>query len=79
MHLYLLQVSPLTVISAAYWNVPFDLTPSFTGRDEIYKYMKDECLKRIPRAGNRIFVLFGIAGSGKTSLCLKFVWECRCR
>ena len=54
----------------------------FTGRkealDQLSEYF-DEATASVARATQKVFVLFGMGGSGKTQIALKFVNECRTR
>ena len=59
--------------------MPFDPSPAFTGRQETYERMKGKSLSQRSTVGSRVFVLFGLAGSGKTTLCVKLAWELRTR
>ena len=54
----------------------------FTGRKEALDQLSEyfnEATASVARATQRVFVLFGMGGSGKTQIALKFVNECRTR
>ena len=54
----------------------------FTGRKEALKKLSeyfDESTASVACATQRVFVLFGMGGGGKTQIALKFVNECRAR
>lgn len=59
------------------WTVPFSPPPVYVGRSGIYNHLKESCFNDSDPGtpGSRVFVLYGLAGSGKTSLCVKFAWE----
>ena len=53
--------------------VPFHPIAEYTGRVEVGARLKELCLpSRTAEESNKIFVLWGIGGSGKTQTCLKF-------
>ncbi len=61
-----------------HYGVPHNLTAIFTGRDDIVQKICEGCLppdteKRLIK--QKIFVLYGMGGSGKTQACLKFAQE----
>jgi len=53
--------------------------PNFTGRNEIRHRLYDTLLKdrHMRKQSQDIFVLYGLGGSGKTQVCLKFAHERR--
>ena len=54
----------------------------FTGRKEALTRLSeyfDEATASVACATQRVFVLFGMGGSGKTQIALKFANECRTR
>jgi len=63
-----------------YYEVPRNPTAVFTERDRLYKPFQEACLSLknpdIPPQQTRL-VLYGLGGSGKTQLCLKFAEEFR--
>jgi hypothetical protein len=55
-----------------YYLVPDALSSLFTGRAELGKLLKDCLFLPSQAKQHRIFVLYGLGGSGKTQLCLNF-------
>ncbi|KAL9098250.1 MAG: hypothetical protein Q9163_006061, partial [Psora crenata] len=56
-----------------YFEVPYLLSPMFTGRDKELQYLTESFGGPWAYGGfQRRFVLFGLGGSGKTQLCLKY-------
>jgi hypothetical protein len=63
-----------------YYEIPRNPSSAFTERNDVYMGLQEACL---PSNGpdsppqQRRFVLYGLGGSGKTQLCLKFAEEHR--
>ena len=63
-----------------YFEVPFNLSSTFIGRGDICEELRITCLpseKVSPHKSQRRFVLFGLGGSGKTQVALKFASDHR--
>jgi hypothetical protein len=63
-----------------YYEVPRSASALFTGRQDIYQRIKKVCLPAGPTTAQlqqKRYVLYGLGGSGKTQLCLKFAEEHR--
>lgn len=63
-----------------YYEVPYNVSSVFTGRDNILQRLHDTCIPSQEQALNRQqkrYVLYGLGGSGKTQICLKFAEESR--
>lgn len=63
-----------------YYEIPRNPSSAFTQRDEVYTRLREACLPSDDPAlqtQQRRFVLYGLGGSGKTQLCLKFAEEYR--
>src|ERR1700734_3291429 len=63
-----------------YYEIPRNPSSTFTERHDVYTRLQETCLPSDdpgfpPR--QRRFVLYGLGGSGKTQLCLKFAEEYR--
>ncbi|KAI9790079.1 MAG: hypothetical protein M1816_005549 [Peltula sp. TS41687] len=58
-----------------YFEVPNLLSPVFTGRDEDLQRLAVSLAARKPseEQDQRRYVLFGLGGSGKTQICLKYI------
>ena len=62
-----------------YYVVPGTVNLYFTGRNDIRQQLSD-CLAacgNVPSKPRPVFVLYGLGGSGKTQICLKFVEDHR--
>jgi Cdc6-like AAA superfamily ATPase len=58
-----------------HWNVPHSSSPMFTGREEILQQMEQALFPETnveAAESRRAFVLYGLGGSGKTQICLRF-------
>ncbi|KAK5215128.1 hypothetical protein LTR96_011450 [Exophiala xenobiotica] len=68
-----------SVSNNKYFELPHLLSPVFTGRDEDLKCLTTSfaARPRLPRQHQGRFVLFGLGGSGKTQICLKYVQDQR--
>lgn len=68
------------VLRNKHFELPFDVSPYFIGRDDICRELRDNCLPSedlsAPNPQKR-FVLYGLGGSGKTQLALKFASDHR--
>jgi hypothetical protein len=63
-----------------HYCVPYNLSGIFTGRDDIIRKLREGCLPSETEdrlAKQKRFVLYGLGGSGKTQVCLKFAQDCR--
>ena len=62
-----------------HFELPFDVSPCFTGRDDIGRELRDNCLpsKNLAPKLQKRFVLYGLGGSGKTQMALKFASDHR--
>lgn len=63
-----------------HYELPRHVSPNFTGRAEISEKLKEQCLParkhNAAKAQTRV-VLYGMGGSGKTQICLKFAQDYR--
>ncbi|KAJ9496115.1 hypothetical protein H2202_008361 [Exophiala xenobiotica] len=68
-----------SVSNNKYFELPHLLSPVFTGRNEVLECLTASFATRSPlqRQHQRRFVLFGLGGSGKTQICLKYVQDQR--
>lgn len=60
-----------------HYVVPHTANSNFTGRNDIRRQLKEILIGdgyEVQRAQQR-FVLYGLGGSGKTELCLKFAQD----
>jgi hypothetical protein len=66
-----------TLIVNEFFQVPTSLNPCFTGRNVIRSKMKDSLMaaKNTTEKVQKRFVLYGMGGSGKTQLALKFAHD----
>lgn len=58
-----------------HFELSFDVSPYFTGGDDVRRELRDYCLPSEDspaRNLQRRFVLYGLGGSGKTQMALKF-------
>ena len=75
--------APVVVIAKfrnKHYNVPHSVNLCFTGRHEVCEQLQKSCLpSKITtlQTVQKRFVLYGLAGSGKTQLCLKFAQDNR--
>ena len=63
-----------------YYELPFDVSPDFTGGNEVCRKLHENCLASehsAARVSQRIFTLYGLGGSGKTQMALKFASDHR--
>ena len=63
-----------------YYELPFDVSPHFTGGTEVCRKLRENCLPSghsSARVSQRIFTLYGLGGSGKTQMALKFASDQR--
>ena len=63
-----------------YYDVPHGVSPLFTGREELSQRLQDACFPVESHENvkqEKIFVVHGLGGSGKTQLCLKFAQDNR--
>ncbi|KAK5188831.1 hypothetical protein LTR47_011690 [Exophiala xenobiotica] len=68
-----------SVSNNKYFELPHLLSPVFTGRDKDLTCLTTSFATRPPlkRQHQRRFVLFGLGGSGKTQICLKYLQDQR--
>ncbi|KAF8538287.1 acyl transferase/acyl hydrolase/lysophospholipase [Trichophaea hybrida] len=55
-----------------HFTVPYCLSSAFTGREDILRLLERRFFAPQDELSRRIFVLYGLGGSGKTQICLKF-------
>ncbi|KAI9840817.1 MAG: hypothetical protein M1837_001290 [Sclerophora amabilis] len=61
-----------------HYMVPYSVTPIYSGREDIGKKLEETCLpSNSPNEFNKCYVLYGLGGSGKTQVCLKFAQDHR--
>ena len=63
-----------------YFELPFDVSPYFTGGNEVCRKLHDSCRPSghlTTRVSQTIFTLYGLGGSGKTQMALKFASDHR--
>jgi nucleoside phosphorylase len=63
-----------------HYLVPHNVSSMFTGRDDICQLLRERCLRSEKHGGMevlKVFVLYGLGGSGKTQVCLKFAHDHR--
>ena len=63
-----------------YFEVPRSVSSIFTGREDICRDLQERCLPSHPPSAQktqRRYVLYGLGGSGKTQICLKFAQDHR--
>lgn len=63
-----------------YFHVPHNVSNIFTGQGQLYVELRQKMLmpqKRDLEMQKRVFVLYGLGGSGKTQFCLKFIQDHR--
>ena len=61
-----------------HYNIPHNLSAIFTGRDDIIQNICEGCLPSDTRERpikQKRFVLYGLGGSGKTQICIKFAQD----
>jgi len=63
-----------------YYDVPYNVSSVFTGREDICHRLRECCLPSGPQSTQKEqkrFALFGGGGFGKTQVCLKFAQDQR--
>lgn len=58
-----------------YFEVPFNVSAYFTGGDDVLYELREKCLpleEVSAQKQQRRFILYGLGGSGKTQMALKF-------
>ena len=63
-----------------YYELPFDVSPDFTGGNEVCRKLRESCIPSghsTAPVSQRIFTLYGLGGSGKTQMALKFASDHR--
>src|SRR5271168_1931489 len=62
-----------------HYEIPRNPSPVFTGREEIRERLRASCLPSSSSDSlqQKRFVIYGLGGSGKTQLCLKFAEDHR--
>jgi hypothetical protein len=75
----LVKVHHISVSNNKHFEVPHLLSPVFTGRHEdLQRLTQSFEVGPLPQVGfQRRFVLFGLGGSSKTQICLKYIQEHR--
>lgn len=66
-------------ITNEFFKVSVVVNPQFTGRHDIREVLRENLIEN-RHAGAKVqqrFVLYGLGGSGKTQICLKFAQEYR--
>lgn len=74
------SVPPIPQFQNKYYEIPRNPSSVFTGREEICDQLKESCLPSSTldtQRRQKIFVIYGLGGSGKTQLCLKFAEDHR--
>lgn len=65
-----------------YFHVPHNASNIFTGQKDLSLEVQQKMLRAqqdVTRLGRKIFVMYGLGGSGKSQFCLKFIEEHRDR
>ncbi|RDL41952.1 Uncharacterized protein BP5553_01931 [Venustampulla echinocandica] len=60
-----------------HYLIPHNVSAVFTGRYDVCKMLQESCLSSGPFKMKRVFVLYGLGGSGKTQVSLKFAQDNR--
>ena len=61
-----------------HWMIPYNVVPIYTGRQDIEQKLEESLLpSKSPNEFNKCYVLYGMGGSGKTQICLKFAGDHR--
>ena len=63
-----------------HFELPFDVSPYFTGGHDVRHELNQKCLPledHPAQSPQKRFVLYGLGGSGKTQMALKFASENR--
>ena len=63
-----------------YFEIPHSASSIFTGREDICQDLQGRCLPSDPPGAQKMqkrYVLYGLGGSGKTQICLKFAQDHR--
>lgn len=71
---------PASRLCNKHFEVPRNPSSVFTGREEIGKRLRSRCLPSTTlnaQPQQKVFVLYGFSGSGKTQVCLKFAEDHR--
>ena len=66
-------------VKSEFYVVPHSTSTHFTGRNEVRKKLSDSLLSYQTSKTQQIFVLYGLGGSGKTQIALKFAEDNRDR
>ena len=75
-----LCIDPISKFRNKYFEIPFDVSPYFTGGDDVCCELRKDCLpsENFPaRVPQKRFILYGLGGSGKTQMALKFASDHR--
>lgn len=67
----------LADVASEHHMIPHSANPHFTGRTDIRQQMSDCLIFSMQEESQQRFLLYGIGGSGKTQICLKFAQEYR--
>lgn len=70
---------PVARFHNKYYEIPRHPSPLFTGRKEIREELQNKCLPPSPdpQTRQKRYVIYGLGGSGKTQICLKFAEDHR--
>jgi len=60
-----------------HYLVPHNVSAVFTGRNDVCKQLYENCVSSRPFKTQTRFVLYGLGGSGKTQVSLKFAQDNR--
>lgn len=63
-----------------HFELPYDVSPYFTGGDEVRRELRENCFPledSSTRTPQKRFVIYGLGGSGKTQMALKFASDHR--
>jgi Cdc6-like AAA superfamily ATPase len=60
-----------------FYTITRSVSASFTGRDEVCDQLQKACLPSHKPTRQLRFVLYGLGGSGKTQIALKFAQDFR--
>jgi Cdc6-like AAA superfamily ATPase len=66
-------------VKSEFYVVPHSTSTHFTGRNEVRNKLSDSLLSYQTSKAQQIFVLYGLGGSGKTQISLKFAEDNRDR
>lgn len=61
-----------------YLELPFNVSTYFTGGDDLLRELREKCLPlrdSLAHIQQKRFILYGLGGSGKTQMALKFALD----